>query len=72
MESTTGVSFVCKILTPDESHFPSLFASGKTVPVMYQRIYTLENLSQGLAAIERRETWGKAIVRIRDEPNAKL
>ncbi|KAG5726061.1 Quinone oxidoreductase-like protein 2 [Termitomyces sp. T112] len=49
-----------------------LFASGKTVPVIYKHIYTLEKLSEALAAIERRETWGKAIVRIRDEPNAKL
>ncbi|KAG6874483.1 hypothetical protein C0995_010393 [Termitomyces sp. Mi166 len=52
--------------------FASLFASGKAVPVMYNRVYTLETLSEGLAAIERRETWGKAIARIRDEPNAKL
>ncbi|KAG6880314.1 hypothetical protein C0992_011063 [Termitomyces sp. T32_za158] len=49
-----------------------LLTSSKIVPVMYKRIYTLETLSEGLAAIERRETWGKAIVRIRNEPHAKL
>ncbi|KAG6900764.1 hypothetical protein C0993_002188 [Termitomyces sp. T159_Od127] len=49
-----------------------LFASNKITPVMYDRIYTLETVSEGLAAIERRETWGKAIVRIQSEPNAKL
>ncbi|KAG6866359.1 hypothetical protein C0991_005280 [Blastosporella zonata] len=49
-----------------------LFASGKAVPVTYNQIYSLEKLSDGLSAIERRETWGKAIARVRDEPNAKL
>ncbi|KAG6917314.1 hypothetical protein DXG01_002972 [Tephrocybe rancida] len=49
-----------------------LFASGKAVPVTYNQIFSLETLSDGLAAIERRETWGKAIARVRDEPNAKL
>ncbi|KAJ3575128.1 hypothetical protein NP233_g1305 [Leucocoprinus birnbaumii] len=44
-----------------------LFASGKTTPVTYDQIYTLEQLSEGLGAIEHRKTWGKAVVRIKDE-----
>ncbi|EKM80973.1 hypothetical protein AGABI1DRAFT_112678 [Agaricus bisporus var. burnettii JB137-S8] len=49
-----------------------LFTSGKARPVTYDRIFTLENLSEGLGAIERRETWGKAVVRLRkDEVNEK-
>ncbi|KAG5651873.1 hypothetical protein H0H81_007093 [Sphagnurus paluster] len=49
-----------------------LFASGKAKPVTYSQIYSLEKLSEGLAALERRETWGKAIARVRDENTAKL
>jgi len=49
-----------------------MFSTGKAKPIMYDRIYSLEKLSDGLAAIERRETWGKAIVRVRDENKAKL
>ncbi|KXN90586.1 Quinone oxidoreductase-like protein 2 [Leucoagaricus sp. SymC.cos] len=45
----------------------NLFASGKTQPVTYDQIFTLEQLAEGLGAIERRETWGKAVVRIKDE-----
>lgn len=47
--------------------FHSLFASGKTLPVIYDQVYTLEKLSEGLGAIERRETWGKAVVRVKEE-----
>ncbi|GLB37042.1 putative zinc-binding dehydrogenase [Lyophyllum shimeji] len=50
----------------------ALFSSGKVKPVTYTQVFPLEKLSDGLAAIERRETWGKAIVRVRDETNAKL
>lgn len=50
----------------------SLFSSGRATPVMYTEIYPLERLTDGLAALERRETWGKAVVRIKDEKNAKL
>ncbi|KAF9447491.1 alcohol dehydrogenase [Macrolepiota fuliginosa MF-IS2] len=44
-----------------------LFASGKTQPVIYDQSFTLEKLADGLGAIERRETWGKAIVRVRED-----
>jgi len=44
-----------------------LLASGKITPVTYDQIFTLEQLSDGLGAIERRETWGKVVVQIKDE-----
>ncbi|PPQ98630.1 hypothetical protein CVT24_003963 [Panaeolus cyanescens] len=49
----------------------SMFASGKVQPVVYNEIYTLEGLVKGLAALEKRETWGKAIVRVKDEKPAE-
>ncbi|RDB16964.1 Quinone oxidoreductase-like protein 2 [Hypsizygus marmoreus] len=49
-----------------------LFASGRVQPVTYAEVFPLEKLSDGLGAIERRETWGKAIVRVREEKHAKL
>jgi hypothetical protein len=50
----------------------SLFSSGRIKPVNYTEVYPLEKLTDGLAALEKRETWGKAIVRIKDENTAKL
>jgi NADPH:quinone reductase-like Zn-dependent oxidoreductase len=50
----------------------SLFSSGRIKPVIYTEVYPLEKLSDGLAALERRGTWGKAIIRIKDEYPAKL
>lgn len=44
-----------------------LFSSGRVKPVIYSRIYPLEKAMEGLLALERRETWGKVIVRLRDE-----
>jgi len=37
-------------------------------------VYPLERLADGLVALENRKTWGKVIVRIKDEPTptAKL
>lgn len=50
----------------------SLLASGRVTPVLYDKFYTLENLVDGLAALENRQTWGKAVVRVREEyTNAK-
>ncbi|TFK26458.1 alcohol dehydrogenase [Coprinopsis marcescibilis] len=51
-----------------------LFATGRTKPVVYNQVWKLEELSQGLGALERRETWGKAIVKVRqdDTPKQKL
>ncbi|KAF8893311.1 hypothetical protein BD779DRAFT_1505538 [Infundibulicybe gibba] len=45
----------------------ALLASDKVKPVIYSSIYPLEHITDGLGALERRETWGKAIVRIRTE-----
>jgi NADPH2:quinone reductase len=44
----------------------ALLASGRVRPVVYERVYTLETLVQGLDDLEKRRTWGKAIVRVRD------
>jgi len=44
-----------------------LFKSGRVNPVVYSQVYPLEKLSDGLDAIAKRKTWGKAIVRIKDE-----
>ncbi|GAW08547.1 alcohol dehydrogenase [Lentinula edodes] len=51
-----------------------LFSSGKAKPVLYSEIYPLEKLSQGLAALEHRKTYGKVVVTIRkdDMATAKL
>ncbi|TDL26269.1 alcohol dehydrogenase [Rickenella mellea] len=44
-----------------------LFESDRVKPVTYSEVFPLENLAAGLDAIEKRKTWGKAIVRIREE-----
>lgn len=47
----------------------SLLSSGKVKPVIYSTVYPLASAMDGFGALERRETWGKAVVRIRDEEN---
>jgi len=51
-----------------------LLAAGKVKPVVYTETFPLENLPAGLDALEKRKTWGKAIVHIREEKSiqAKL
>lgn len=44
-----------------------LFSSGRVKPIIYSRVYPLEKAVEGLLALERRETWGKVIVRVRGE-----
>lgn len=44
-----------------------LFASGRVSPVTYERVYPLAKVTDGLAALEKRQTWAKAVVRIREE-----
>lgn len=44
-----------------------LFASGRIKPIIYDKIFSLDEVAVGLDALERRQTWGKAIVRIKDE-----
>lgn len=48
--------------------FFSLLSSGRVTPINYSEIFTLDNLAEGLNAIEQRRTWGKAIVRIQEPP----
>jgi len=45
-----------------------LLSSGRVTPINYSEIFTLDNLAEGLNAIEQRRTWGKAIVRIQEPP----
>ncbi|KAF9475539.1 NAD(P)-binding protein [Pholiota conissans] len=45
----------------------SLFATGKVKPITYTEIYKFENLTEGLATLEKRQTWGKAVVRVKEE-----
>lgn len=50
-----------------------LFESGKVVPVVYGKTYAFEELPQALDALAKRETYGKAVIRVREEdPRAKL
>ncbi|KAK0454803.1 alcohol dehydrogenase [Armillaria borealis] len=66
--------------TQEPGHIPAvwkavldLLASGRVNPVNYTQVYTLETIRDGLAALENRKTWGKAIVRVKDETEkAKL
>ena len=44
-----------------------MFASGRVRPVTFTEIYSLEKLVDGLDALEKRSTWGKAVARIREE-----
>jgi NADPH2:quinone reductase len=44
-----------------------LFASGRIKPILYDKIFSLDEVAVGLDALEKRRTWGKVIVRIKDE-----
>jgi NADPH2:quinone reductase len=46
----------------------------QAVPIIYPQIYYgLESVADGLKAIENRETWGKAVLRIKhQETGVKL
>lgn len=48
-----------------------LLASERIKPVVYPDVFPLERLADGLYALEKRKTWGKVIVRIRDEEPLK-
>ena len=50
----------------DLSH--SLLAQRRVLPVIYSQTYTLDTVVQGLDDLEKRKTWGKAIVRVRESP----
>ena len=41
--------------------------------MVYSEVWPLERVADGLAALEKRKTWGKAVVRVReDDATAKL
>ncbi|KIK01424.1 hypothetical protein K443DRAFT_678425 [Laccaria amethystina LaAM-08-1] len=48
-----------------------LFASNRVKPVTFTEVYSLDEVTNGLAALERRETWGKAVVRVNQENPAE-
>lgn len=48
-----------------------MLASKRVTPVVYSQTYTLDTVAQGLDDLEKRKTWGKAIVRVRDPEQAK-
>ena len=44
-----------------------LFSERKLVPAVFDKVYDgLEEVAQGLDDLEKRRTWGKAVVRVRD------
>lgn len=46
----------------------ALFSSRKLVPLVYDKVYDrLDAISEGLHDLETRKTWGKAVVRVRNE-----
>jgi NADPH:quinone reductase len=49
----------------------SLFASKRVSPVVYDRVYALDELTLGLQDLEARKTWGKVVVRVQG-PESKL
>jgi len=51
-----------------------LFESQKVKPVVYSQSFRgLDSIAAGLKALESRETWGKAVVHVRDdETQARL
>ena len=51
-----------------------MFSERKLVPAVFDKVYDgLEHVSNGLDDLEKRKTWGKAVVRVRkEEPGAKL
>jgi hypothetical protein len=51
----------------DEYEYFRLFASGNIRPITYDKVYTLEHVTEGLMALEKRETWGKVIIRVRED-----
>ncbi|KAH9935553.1 uncharacterized protein B0H18DRAFT_1174277 [Fomitopsis serialis] len=48
-----------------------LLSSGRVKPVVYTEVFPLERLADGLHLLEQRKTWGKVVVRIRDEKSGE-
>jgi len=64
--------------TKEPSHVPvvweellSLLATGKLQPVVYSPVYSMEQIPDGLAALESRKSWGKVVARVRDDDGPK-
>ncbi|KAJ3487411.1 hypothetical protein NLI96_g3564 [Meripilus lineatus] len=58
----------------EPGHIPSvwqglleLLSSGGLKPVIYDKVYPLEKLADGLRELEQRKTWGKVAIRVREE-----
>lgn len=50
-----------------------MFEEGSVKPVVFEKVYRLESIAEGLKAIQRRETWGKLVASLEDESEkAKL
>ncbi|THH30438.1 hypothetical protein EUX98_g3760 [Antrodiella citrinella] len=47
-----------------------LLTSGRAKPVIYTDIYPLEQYAAGLKDLEDRKTWGKAVIRVREDDSA--
>ncbi|KAL7281102.1 hypothetical protein ACG7TL_004409 [Trametes sanguinea] len=48
-----------------------LFSSGRAKPIVYPETFPLERLADGLVALEKRKTWGKVIVHVRDPESSQ-
>jgi len=44
-----------------------LLSSGRLRPVIYSEVFPLERITTGLEALESRKSWGKVVVRVRDD-----
>ena len=47
-----------------------LITSGRANPVVYTTVYPLEEYAAGLRDLEARKTWGKAVIKIREEDSS--
>lgn len=50
----------------------SLWESKKLVPIVFGRTYKLEELPMGLEALEKRETYGKVVVKVRKDDDGDV
>lgn len=47
-----------------------LLSTGKLKPILYDKTYDgLEKVSEGLQDLENRKTWGKGVIRVRQNPS---
>lgn len=42
-------------------------SSGRLRPVIYSEVFPLERITAGLEALESRKSWGKIVVRVRED-----